>query len=49
MFAIILMMRRNFILGFLRHLLGSNSGITKTNLLIKSVGVALNRQNMYGN
>ena len=41
--------RGNFTLGFLKHLLMSVSEITRKNLLIRSIGIALNCQNIYGN
>ena len=41
-FETILLMRRNFILGFLKHFLRSVSELTKKNLLIQSIGIALN-------
>ena len=49
MFKTILMMRRNFTLEFLKHLLRSVSEITRNNLLLRSIGIALNCQNIYGN
>ena len=48
-FETILMMRRNFTLRFLKHLSRSVSEITRKNLLIRSIGIALNCQNIYGN
>ena len=45
----ILMMRRNFELGFLRHLLRNVLEITKTDLLIRSMILSLNCQNLYDN
>ena len=49
MFETILIMRRNFTLRFLRHLLRSVSEIKKKNLPIRSVVIALNCQNINGN
>ena len=34
---------------FQKHLLRSVSEITRKNLLIRSIGIALNCQNIYGN
>ena len=42
MFETIPLMRRNFTLGFLKHLLRSVSELTKKDLLIRSIGIALN-------
>ena len=49
MLKTILIMRRNFTLGFLRHLLRRVSETTKKNSLIRSIGIALNYQNIHGN
>ena len=48
-FEMILMMKRNFILGFPRCYLRSALEITRKNSLIRSVGIALNSQLLYDN
>ena len=41
MFEMTLMIRRNFSLGFLKHVWGSASEITRNNSLIRSIEIAL--------
>ena len=40
---------KKFYLGFLKHLLRRAADVTRNNLLIRSIGIALNCQNIYGN